>query len=72
LDKTGITGVYDFRFEMAANNMDLKMNIARNMENPDPAPVAEALQRIGLKLESEKGPMEVLLIDRAEKAPTEN
>jgi uncharacterized protein (TIGR03435 family) len=31
-----------------------------------------SLQSLGLKLEARKAPMEVYVIDRAEKTPTEN
>ena len=71
LDKTGIAGAYDFSIAMASSNLELKMNIGKGGD-PDPAPVAEALQHAGLKLEVRKGPVEVLVIDHAEKVPTEN
>ena len=62
LDKTGIQGVYDF-----------SVNI-----KPDPGadPFAvwqRALQeQLGLKLESQKAPVEILIVDHVEKVPTEN
>jgi uncharacterized protein (TIGR03435 family) len=34
--------------------------------------LASSLRRLGLKLESRKAPVEVLVIDRVEKAPTAN
>jgi uncharacterized protein (TIGR03435 family) len=72
LDRTGIGGAYDFHIEMAASNLEMKMNIEKRQADPDAAPVAAALQRVGLKLEARKGPTEVLAIDHAEKVPTAN
>ena len=61
LDKTGLTGTYEF-------------TVAR----PDPsADMFTAWQRflqdqLGLKLESQKGPVEVLVVDHAERTPIAN
>jgi uncharacterized protein (TIGR03435 family) len=58
LDQTGIKGDFDFRFEYAADET-----------NPGEFPsLFTALQEtLGLKLESTKGPVETLVVDRAEK-----
>jgi uncharacterized protein (TIGR03435 family) len=37
-----------------------------------PGTVYEAVQRYGLKLEPRKAPMEMIIVDHIEKAPTEN
>ena len=60
VDRTGLTGEYDFNLEWAPDD---------NAEGPS---LFTALQeQVGLKLESAKGPVELLIIDRASK-PTEN
>jgi len=66
-DKTGLTGFYqlDLRY---ANEVS-----PRPGENPAGPSVFTAVQeQLGLKLESKKGPVEVLVIDHAEKVPLEN
>ncbi len=66
VDKTGLAGPYDFTLYF------------RRMDGP-PSPDVEAPdieqaveQQLGLKLAPSKGSMDVLVIDNAEKAPTEN
>ncbi len=62
IDRTGIDGSYDFEVEFADQ-----------VTQADAAPyLSRALKtQLGLKLETQKGPVEILLIDHAEK-PTEN
>jgi uncharacterized protein (TIGR03435 family) len=72
VDMTGIQGNYDASLEIS-----LGANI------PDPAPgaaadpggassVMDAVQSMGLKLESRKAVMDQLIVDHVEKTPTEN
>jgi uncharacterized protein (TIGR03435 family) len=77
LDKTGLTGTYDYALKFTPPG--LAPAAAPPTGNPadaasDPAPdVFEAVQQyLGLKLEQKKDPLDVLVIDRAEKTPTEN
>jgi uncharacterized protein (TIGR03435 family) len=65
LDKTGLTGYYQ---------LDLKYaNEREPVENQEGPSVFTAVQQqLGLKLESRKGPVEVLVVDHAEKVPIEN
>jgi uncharacterized protein (TIGR03435 family) len=70
IDRTGIEGIFDYKLEWVpdATNMPL-INGAKpegGMEGPS---IFTAVQeQLGLKLESTKGPVEILVIDRAEKA----
>jgi bla regulator protein blaR1 len=73
VDRTGLDGKYDFQFEWAPE---------APCGGPPPAPGSDAPpdlserpsiftaleERLGLKLEATKGPVEVIVIDRAEKA----
>jgi uncharacterized protein (TIGR03435 family) len=59
VDKTSLTGYYDFKLDWTPDDAQ-----------PDPASpsIFTALQeQLGLKLQSEKGPVRVLTIERAEK-----
>lgn len=62
VDKTGLTGLFDIRFEYLPDAVITS----------DPAPtLSSALQQLGLRLESAKGPVQVLVVDSVSK-PTEN
>lgn len=70
VDQTGLAGRYDFDMKFAANDAELKQTMER-ME-ADQSSFAPALQDLGLKLDSLKAPVEVVIVDRAAKIPTEN
>jgi uncharacterized protein (TIGR03435 family) len=62
-DKTGIEGAFDFTYEYAPDDND---SAGR------PSIFTALQQKLGLKLEAAKGPVEVVVIDHAEKVPTAN
>jgi uncharacterized protein (TIGR03435 family) len=77
VDRTGLTGLYDFRMEFVPEGA------AAQPPPPDGGPDTLAINfvpglitavqdQLGLKLESKKIPLDVLVIDRADKVPTEN
>jgi uncharacterized protein (TIGR03435 family) len=67
LDKTGLTGFYQFDLKYAD---EVSKEPAENQVGPS---IFTAVQeQLGLKLESKKGLVEVLVIDHAEKVPVEN
>ena len=74
---TGIEGRYDFDLEFSPEDVHALVTPA----NPgDAAPVASqpgasifnSIQRIGLKLEPQKRPLDTIVVDRAEKTASEN
>jgi uncharacterized protein (TIGR03435 family) len=91
VDKTGLTGRYDFQMEFAP---EAGMGPGRGMmmapppgaavggggdgggpaaSASDPAQnLVTAVQQLGLKLDSSKGPVDLIVIDKAEKVPIEN
>jgi uncharacterized protein (TIGR03435 family) len=83
INKTGITGKFDFQMEFAADETTVGLNSLQTADGPlipaalpsDPPggpSIFSAIQgQLGLKLESAKGPREFLVIERAER-PTGN
>jgi len=78
IDKTGLKGVFDFKLEWTPDENQLcrAMPIATAPTGPsDPSGLSlftAVKDQLGLRLESQKGPGDVLVIDHAERVPTEN
>lgn len=69
IDKTGLTGKYDFTLKWRPTELEGKANANADDNSPD---LFTALQeQLGLKLEPSKGPVDTLVIDHVE-MPTEN
>ncbi len=77
VDLTGLEGRYDFDLEFSPEDVHSMIVPA----NPgDAAPVASqpgasifnSIQRIGLKLEAQKRPLDTIMVDRAERTAIEN
>jgi uncharacterized protein (TIGR03435 family) len=66
---TGMTGIYSFSLDWTPENSD-----GSAKETGDaPPPIFAALQeQLGLKLVARRAPVELLVIDHAERVPTEN
>ena len=66
VDKTGLTGKYDYTLEFPA------------VESPDaqdeagPSLLTGVQEQLGLKLEPKKVPLEVIIIDHSDKTPSGN
>jgi uncharacterized protein (TIGR03435 family) len=85
VNMTELTGSYDIDLEFTQEDymaMLIRSAISAGVALPPEAlrmlsgssgdSLLNALQRLGLKLETRKAPLEVLVIDHIEKAPTEN
>jgi hypothetical protein len=72
VDRTNLNGLFDFKLQWAQDPMTLGIN-ARGAANGATGPsIFTAVQeQLGLKLQSSKGPVEVLVIDSVSK-PSEN
>jgi uncharacterized protein (TIGR03435 family) len=81
VDKTGLTGKYDFTLEYSASGLPsiVETQSPNGAAGPidnltDPAPdLFTALQKqLGLKLTKSKMPLKVIVIDHIEKIPADN
>src|SRR5262249_39150456 len=64
IDKTGLPGTYELKLEWSIDDAPAG--------NEGPSLFTALQEQLGLKLESAKGPVEALVVDHADKAPTEN
>jgi uncharacterized protein (TIGR03435 family) len=77
-DSTGLAGNYDFSLFFAPPpGMRMAPQFGPGETGPPnaepPLSVFQAVkEKLGLRLEAGRGPVEVLIVDRAEKVPTEN
>lgn len=77
VNQTGLTGAYDFTLRWtrerltAAGQQDDSQNSATSPETEGPALFTALQEQLGLRLQSSKGPVEVVVIDHVEK-PSEN
>jgi uncharacterized protein (TIGR03435 family) len=78
IDKTGLTGNYDVTLDFTLDEAQLAAMLPPDAPRPPPPDgtgppsIYVALQeQLGLKLETQKGPVEIFFIDHAEK-PSEN
>ena len=72
IDKTGLPGRYDFDLEFTPDETQFSGMLGRPPSDaPLPGLFAALQQQLGLRLEATKGPVDVLVVDRAER-PSEN
>jgi uncharacterized protein (TIGR03435 family) len=67
LDRTGLPGSYEIVLDYAAGD-----SLAANIDGTVPSLFTAIQEQLGLKLEATKGSIEFLVVDSAEKIPTEN
>jgi uncharacterized protein (TIGR03435 family) len=73
VDQTGLTGRYDFDLEWAPDESQFGGQL-RRATNPDesrPSLFAAMQEQLGLKMQTAKGPVSAIVVDRAER-PSEN
>ena len=73
IDRTGIEGRFDFSLEWVpdAANMPLINGVKPEGSTEGPSIFTAVQEQLGLKLESQKGPVQVFVIEHAER-PSEN
>jgi uncharacterized protein (TIGR03435 family) len=76
-DKTGLTGQYDFRLAYGRRQGRPSGQAAAPDSSPAdpsgrPSLLAAVQEQLGLKLESKKDPIDILVIDHIDKVPTDN
>jgi uncharacterized protein (TIGR03435 family) len=72
VDKTGLTGKYDYNLEYSGSPLNAASAATDNSADSAPDFVAAVRDQLGLKLESKKGQIDMLVIDHIEKTPTAN
>lgn len=76
LDMTGLKGSYDLTldwFPEPQQSREGKGDVPLVADSPSGTTLPEAVQeQLGLKLELRKAPIEILIVDHAERVPTEN
>jgi uncharacterized protein (TIGR03435 family) len=69
IDETGLTGRYDFKLDVS-NFLDPTTPMGIN--DVIPIVIQAAQQQLGVKIDQKKIPVEMLMVDHAEKIPVEN
>jgi uncharacterized protein (TIGR03435 family) len=78
IEDTGLKGRYDFKLDFSLEEMKSLMRTSGCDPNllagvPEQGTsIMSSLQSLGLKLEARKAPMEVFVVDKIERTPTEN
>lgn len=72
IDRTGIEGKYEFDLDCSSDSGPVVYTGAPIFLIAGPSLFSAVEKQLGLKLEAGKGPVEMLVIDKAEKTPTEN
>jgi uncharacterized protein (TIGR03435 family) len=84
-DRTGLSGTYDFKLHHAARQSIVdalrrartatgrpELEVPPGDEGPAPELMTALQEQLGLKLQSAKVPIDIIVVDRALKSPTEN
>jgi uncharacterized protein (TIGR03435 family) len=72
-DKTGLPGRFDFTLRLTAKEGDAGTEETKvAVAQAEPSVFGDALDALGLKLDSQKAAIDMLIVDRADKVPTED
>jgi uncharacterized protein (TIGR03435 family) len=69
VDMTGLDGVYDFQLRWASDDMS---SAAASDANPAPSIFTALQDALGLALQRQKVPVDTIVVDHVDRAPTEN
>ena len=72
IDETALTGPFDFTMKLAGNAAELKSDLERRETDQDASFFVAPLRELGLRLQPEKAPVEMLVVDHAQRKPVEN
>ncbi len=72
VDKTGITGRYDLKLEWTPEDLQPAAGSADSPVRPDVNIYTAIREQLGLQLEMKKTPIDVLVVDHADKTPVPN
>jgi uncharacterized protein (TIGR03435 family) len=67
VDKTGLTGKYDYTLDWTAYEGPAAAAPGSEPDAAEPPVFSVVQEQLGLRLESEKGPVEYIVVDHAEK-----
>jgi uncharacterized protein (TIGR03435 family) len=68
VDKTGLTGLYNFKLEFTDPRFQRQGNGSQSPVDSPPDIFGAVQDQLGLRLEAKKGPVDVLVVDHAERA----
>jgi uncharacterized protein (TIGR03435 family) len=69
VDETGLGGVYDFQLRWASDEMT---NSGDSDPNPAPSLFTALQDTLGLMVQKQRVPVDMIVVDHAERVPTEN
>jgi uncharacterized protein (TIGR03435 family) len=73
IDRTGLTGVYRFKIELPLDARVVRVLVREGtLTDPTGASPFAAVESLGLKLQRRQAPLDVVVVDRLARTPTEN
>ena len=74
VDETGLTAMYEVKLEWTPDQTSPATSADEQKEAPEPGPslFAALNDQLGLRLQTRKVPVDVVIVDHMERAPTEN